>query len=142
MLEYFIHGKLMHKKCFAHKQFRRLYKIFYRHAIMHHKNNQHHINIDFKSHIAISLASPAILTTYIMIDLVHSLIVFCIALSYAYLWTKLHRSIHDLEDNWTKHIPKYYQLARRHHLLHPKDPNKNLGTVFLFTDILFGTKQS
>ena len=58
-----------------------------------------------------------------------------------YLWSKLHRAIHQLEDNWTSRIPWYYPACEKHHVDHHESFHrgviKNYAVVFLFTDWLF-----
>ena len=57
---------------------------------------------------------------------------------HSYVWSKLHRAQHDLEDNWTCRLPWFAEL-KRHHLDHHIRPSRNFAALFLWTDRLFGT---
>ena len=57
---------------------------------------------------------------------------------HSYVWSKLHRAQHDLEDNWTFRLPWFAEL-KRHYLDHHIRPSRNFAAMFLWTDHLFGT---
>lgn len=55
-----------------------------------------------------------------------------------YVYTRVHRCVHELEHNWTERLPGFQEM-KRHHLDHHRRPNRNFSVVFLWTDRLFGT---
>jgi hypothetical protein len=58
---------------------------------------------------------------------------------YTYLWARMHRAIHDLESNWFQRCGPVFQYFRNHHLKHHANARVNFGTVFPWTDYVFGT---
>jgi Fatty acid hydroxylase superfamily len=58
---------------------------------------------------------------------------------YTYLWTRIHRAIHGVENNWFRRIGPAFRFFRNHHLRHHVHANANYGTVFPLTDYLFFT---
>jgi sterol desaturase/sphingolipid hydroxylase (fatty acid hydroxylase superfamily) len=58
---------------------------------------------------------------------------------YTYLWTRIHRAIHGIEDNWFRRIGPAFRFFRNHHLRHHVRANGNYGTVFPMTDYVFLT---
>ena len=65
------------------------------------------------------------------------LLVACIG--YATLWSSFHEAYHGISETWVTKF-RYYDIWRKHHLLHHQHPKRNFGTVFIYTDMLFGTK--
>lgn len=55
---------------------------------------------------------------------------------YTYLWTRLHRAIHGVEQNWLARSGFVFRFLRDHHLQHHDHATVNYGTVFPFTDYL------
>ena len=58
---------------------------------------------------------------------------------YTYLWTRMHRAIHDNETNWFRRSGPVFRFFRNHHLKHHVHANVNYGTVFPWTDYVFFT---
>jgi hypothetical protein len=58
---------------------------------------------------------------------------------YTYLWTRMHRAIHGVENNWFRKIGPAFRFFRNHHLRHHVHANGNYGTVFPVTDYVFFT---
>ena len=58
---------------------------------------------------------------------------------YTYLWTRIHRAIHDIEANWFQRSGPVFRFFRDHHLKHHVIAKVNYGTVFPWTDYLFFT---
>lgn len=135
LAEYTLHRYTMHQRFFKHKK---LAWIFEDHHISHHKHDDYTKNIDLPMWYHLVLSSPmiAILLIYSWIGLSAWL---CIAFYHSYLWTKAHRAIHGLEDNWMTKWLFYYQI-RDHHIKHHSHVNKNYGVCFFWCDRLFGTK--
>jgi sterol desaturase/sphingolipid hydroxylase (fatty acid hydroxylase superfamily) len=108
------------------------------HAIEHHKNERNDLNIDLPLYNHLIVGSPVILaSTFIGLPCLLALLT--VFAFHSYTWTKIHRGIHELEQNWLMKT-NFYKKAKRHHELHHKRPGKNFGVVFLFTDSLFRTK--
>jgi len=133
LAEYSIHRWTMHRWVKWLPKF-----IFWDHAIEHHKHKRNDLNIDLPIYYHLIIGSPLIILSCFMglPSLIAVLLVFCF---HSYTWTKLHRGIHDLEQNWLMKT-KYYEKAKDHHIKHHHRPGKNFGVVFLFTDSIFGTK--
>jgi hypothetical protein len=58
---------------------------------------------------------------------------------YAYLWNRMHRAIHGIEDNWFRRSGPIYRFFLNHHVQHHTHANTNYGTVFPWTDYVFRT---
>ena len=132
IMEYMIHKHTMHRR----KRWLPDW-IWKDHAIEHHKNERNDLNIDLPIYNHLIVGSPLILTSY-FIGLPCLLALLSVFVFHSYTWTKLHRGIHDLEQNWLMKT-RYYKKAKIHHELHHKRPGKNFGVVFFFTDSLFRT---
>ena len=131
--EYLIHRYTMHKKKWWLPEW-----VFHDHAIEHHHLERNDINIDLPLHYHLTIGAPLLLlASFISFSCFCSLLL--VFMFHSYTWTKLHRGIHDLEDNWLKKT-SYFKRAKKHHELHHERPGKNFGVVFLWTDRIFGTK--
>ena len=132
--EYGVHRFLMHRPWPWRS------RLYVRHHVMHHQNRRNDLQIDLPPWqmlvYSVPLWGPALL-----LDLSIGLTFMGCAVGYGYLWSKLHRAFHNLEVNWTVFLPWYYDAAYKHHHLHHVDPKCNFGTVFIFTDRLFGTRR-
>ena len=60
---------------------------------------------------------------------------------YTYLWARMHRAIHNIESNWFQRCGPVFRFFRNHHLKHHINAGVNFGTVFPWTDYLFGTRR-
>jgi len=133
--EYLIHKYTMHKKVWFLPKW-----IYQEHAVEHHGKHRYDINVDlpFTNHLVIGSPVFILLGIYSLPGLLAWTLV---TLHHSIYWTKLHRASHDLESNWTEHLPTepYYIKKRKHHLLHHVHPNKNFGVVYAWNDKLFGT---
>jgi hypothetical protein len=58
---------------------------------------------------------------------------------YTYLWTRIHRAIHEMDANWFRKSGPIFRFYRDHHLKHHRNTKSNYGTVFPWTDYLFFT---
>ncbi len=132
--EYTIHRWIMHRK--------RIWvpaSVFDDHVIEHHNNQRTDINIDLPVYNHLVIGSPLLVASYLMggwASFVALIVIFCF---HSYAWTKMHRGMHGIEQNWMMKTGFYWR-AKLHHLLHNKRPGKNFGIVFLFVDTLFRTK--
>ena len=137
LAEYFIHRDWMHKPFFD-----RLSKfgwVYTHHAVEHHGKNRNDINIDLPVKLHFMLGSPVLLIFFLIGGFQAILALSLIFLFHSYAWTKIHRAIHELEDNWVGRLP-FFWFFKDHHLKHHEIPNKNYAVVFIFTDYIFGTK--
>jgi sterol desaturase/sphingolipid hydroxylase (fatty acid hydroxylase superfamily) len=134
--EYLTHKYPMHKRLTKHPWFN---WIFEDHVIAHHKDNRKDVNIDLSISHHLSVAFPLLawLAWLSPIGLITTLLVFAF---HSYAWTKVHRGIHGVEENWVMKTSIYRRL-RAHHLEHHDSPSRNFGVVFPFTDLIFGTYQ-
>ncbi len=148
MGEYFVHKYFQHG-ILSPKWFRSTQSLLFglsyvwsschSHAYHHHQLNENSlVLIDLPLSRVLKLYSP-ILILLGLISLLGAAVLTITLLSYAYVWTKLHRTIHEVEVSWIVSFPGYDYL-RRQHLLHHKDTTKNFGAVFGFvTDYLYNT---
>lgn len=113
--------------------------VFVRHSLLHHKDERNDTNIDLEWWFASLMSLPIVGVLYFTLGWIPALVMLLLAIIYSIVWTKMHRAFHDLESGWIRYVPGYNQ-ALTHHLRHHDKPNKNLGTVFWFSDYLFGTK--
>ena len=133
IIEYSIHRWTMHRNRSWLPKW-----IFQDHAIEHHHMERNDINIDLPLYFHILVGSPLIIASY-FISLISLLTLLAVFMYHSYTWTKLHRGIHELEENWLMKT-SYFKKAKHHHELHHERPGKNFGVVFLWTDLLFRTK--
>ena len=110
---------------------------FFRHAVLHHRDGRNDLNVDLESSYVLYVAGP-IIAAAACFDLGGAVVLAAGFLFYGFLWTKLHRAIHDIENNWARRL-WCYPAIERHHLAHHRQPGRNFGAVFFFTDRIFGT---
>lgn len=134
------HGEPVGRWKAASSRSRFVVNTFDRHAIKHHKQGRNDVNVD----IVITDTLPAVIPIAIPLWFVSPVITIAFVLfsaPYCYLWTKMHRAFHGIETNWTVETP-FYDSYKSHHELHHQHPTFNFGTVFPWTDYLFGTKMT
>ncbi len=135
LAEYVIHRYTMHMRFFPKGT---LDFVFEDHHIDHHKFNDYSKNIDLPIYFHLLLSAPIIIALFFLSY--WALFAWLLVIAHhSIFWTKLHRSVHDLESNWTESLP-FYKSMRQHHLSHHDHPNKNFGVVYPVTDMVFGTK--
>jgi sterol desaturase/sphingolipid hydroxylase (fatty acid hydroxylase superfamily) len=109
------------------------------HAIQHHAKDRVDINIAITPTQTLIGSLPVYIAGYLLCGWWAVALSIFFALFYSFAWTALHSSIHNLGYTWVTYIP-FYKVWRDHHLVHHKHVNKNFGTLFIWTDYLFGTK--
>jgi hypothetical protein len=114
-----------------------LRRVFHRHAGVHHRDGRNDLNVDLPLRTHFLWGWPALLAAA-WFDLAGAGVLAACFVAHAVLWTKMHRAIHGLEENWTQAL-WFYGAVRRHHLEHHRRPARNFGAVFFFTDRLFRT---
>jgi hypothetical protein len=134
LLEYVGHRFFMHRPVLDRFGLRR---VFRNHAILHHHGDRNDLNVDLPIMTHFVWGFP-ILIVIAWIDIVGAMTLSACYVAHSILWTKLHRAIHGLEHNCTKRL-WFYALIKLHHLEHHRQPRKNFGAVFPFTDYVFGT---
>ena len=132
--EYLIHKHTMHKR----KRWLPFW-IFKHHAIDHHRDDRQDLNIDLPVYMHLMIGSPLIVASYLLFGWVSTVPLLTTFFYHSYVWTHMHRAIHDLENHWITKT-RYYKRAKKHHLDHHDKPTKNFGVVFLWTDYIFRTK--
>lgn len=134
LIEHTVHRHLMHRVLFDWRIFR---LIFGGHAVVHHrqKRNDSNIRLPIYTHVAWGLPSVALVSFF---DYAGAVILALAFLFHPLFWTKLHRAIHGVENNWTQSL-WFFDAIAHHHLEHHRRPGKNFGAVFIFTDYLFRT---
>lgn len=134
LVEYIAHRHFMHRPLLDRLGLR---QVFHEHAILHHRDGRNDLNINLPLYVHCIWGLPSVGIVGLF-DLVGALILSAVFVCHSILWTKLHRAIHGLEDNWTMSF-RFYSVIEHHHQEHHRRPGKNFGGVFLFTDYLFGT---
>lgn len=107
------------------------------HAIEHHGKGRNDVNIDINA-LSVSASVIPLLIFAFFLGWAWVAFVLVASICYAALWSSLHESYHGISENWVTKLP-FYSVWRKHHLLHHEQPKRNFGTVFIFTDRLFGT---
>ncbi len=135
LAEYIGHRFLMHRPVLDRIH---LKKVFFNHAILHHKLNRTDLNLDLPVRTSLLWGLPFIVGA-MLADRVGGLVLMAVVCSHAFLWTRLHRAIHDHETNWTQRL-WLFESIKTHHLEHHRRPGKNFGAVFPLTDFVLRTK--
>jgi sterol desaturase/sphingolipid hydroxylase (fatty acid hydroxylase superfamily) len=108
------------------------------HAIEHHGKSRNDVNVDINALSVVGATSPMfVFAIFLGWPWVVFVLVACVL--YAALWSSLHETYHGVSENWVTKFP-FYDIWLKHHLLHHQQPTRNFGTVFIYTDMLFGTK--
>lgn len=112
---------------------------FNRHAILHHHDRRNDLNIDQPVYYGVIGSLPIAVPLALFGFYVPALIMLVVAVTNCFVWTGMHRAMHDKGGNWVKRLP-WYKCWEHHHMLHHEHPGKNFGTVFgPITDWIFGT---
>jgi hypothetical protein len=113
----------------------------------HHQGSNHHDLVDMPVINGLRLTAPFLLAVLVwgyVVGPATSVLAPGLALLswsfvYTWLWNRMHRAIHDVEKNWFRRSGPLFRFFLNHHLQHHKHANVNYGTVFPWTDYLFGT---
>jgi sterol desaturase/sphingolipid hydroxylase (fatty acid hydroxylase superfamily) len=112
-------------------------RIWRNHAVLHHRENRVDINIGLAPSMALLVLSPwLILALWLGWGWVSFL--FGLSIGYGWLWTSIHAAIHGVDCLWMRRMPGF-SIWCLHHETHHQQPFRNFGTIFIFTDVLFGT---
>lgn len=123
VVEYLAHRLVMHHECPP------LRGAFDRHHVQHHRLGRLDVNVDAPAWFYLSIGSPA-LAALALAGLWAELATAAATIAaYAWLWTGVHRAIHDLGGRWATFLP-FYPALRRHHLAHHARPGRNFGALF------------
>lgn len=107
------------------------------HAVEHHGKSRNDVNIDLNALSVVASVSP-LLVFAIFLGWAWVAFVLLACIGYAALWSSLHEAYHGVSENWVTKF-RFYDIWLNHHLKHHKQPTRNFGTVFIFTDRLFRT---
>ena len=132
LAEYYLHRYVMHRPI------RWLYDWYAEHYIEHHGRKRNDVNINLGFMLTFLLSSP-LLVGWWWLDSQWVIVVGALSFAYAETWTALHRCHHDLGCRWLKSVPGY-AIWREHHEGHHQHFGRNFGTVFIWTDRLFGSR--
>jgi hypothetical protein len=113
----------------------------------HHQGSNHHDLVDMPVRNGLRLTAPFLLAVLVwgyVVGPATSVLAPGLALLswsfvYTYLWNRMHRAIHDVEENWFRRSGPVFRFFLSRHLQHHAHANVNFGTVFPWTDYLFGT---
>lgn len=130
--EYIAHRWTMHKPGLGKIH------IWEEHAVQHHAGSRNDVNIVLSGLTVFVGALPLLIFTF-WLGWAWVAIVLLGSILYAALWSNLHASYHEVGSKWLEKFP-LYPIWKNHHLNHHLHTNKNFGTVFVWTDYLFGTK--
>lgn len=132
LIEYGAHRWTMHKPGFGK------IPLWEEHAVQHHAKHRNDINIVLSAFTVLLAASPLFFFCFILgWPWVAVVLLGCVF--YAGIWSALHASYHGVGGKLITKLP-LYPIWKKHHLAHHKRPTKNFGTIFIYTDIIFGTK--
>ncbi len=114
----------------------------------HHQGVNEHDLVDVPILNGLRLTAPFILCVLVwgyvvgpaasIVAPVLALLIWCLV--YPYLWNRMHRAIHDLEENWFRRSGPIFRFFLNHHLQHHAHARVNYGTVFPWTDYVFRTR--
>ena len=135
LIEYVLHRWVMHKPYLGRLWY------YTEHAVEHHGKGRNDINVSL-SPITVSLIASPVMLLYFIYGYGVFVVVVALSFLYAGLWTVLHNSFHDVKYTWVHKCFPFYSTLEKHHILHHKNPNTNFGTIFFFSDYLFGTKHA
>jgi sterol desaturase/sphingolipid hydroxylase (fatty acid hydroxylase superfamily) len=107
------------------------------HAIEHHGKGRNDVNIDINA-LSVAASVTPLLVFAIFLGWAWVAFVLFASIAYSALWSSLHEAYHGVSENWVTKF-RFYDIWRNHHLKHHQRPTRNFGTVFIFTDWLFGT---
>ena len=135
LAEYVVHRYFMHRKTLGGM----FSWIYIDHALEHHGKKRNDINIEMPFMTVFVISLP--LNIFVLFfGIKYSLIVILLSFLYSVVWTNLHKAHHNMGYNFIPKIP-FYGLWKNYHLTHHNYPNKNYGTVFIYSDLLFGSYQ-
>lgn len=113
----------------------------------HHSGENGHKFVDMPLRNCLLLATPVLLALAVwgfavgpwsaVLAPAAAMLTWCFV--YTYLWTRLHRAIHGVEQNWFGRSGPLFRFFRNHHLRHHVNEGVNYGTVFPWTDYVFFT---
>jgi ubiquinone/menaquinone biosynthesis C-methylase UbiE/sterol desaturase/sphingolipid hydroxylase (fatty acid hydroxylase superfamily) len=145
LLEYIAHRWIMHK---ANRLLDPQLTQLRAHG-KHHQGSNDHDLVDVPVRNGLRLTAPFILCVLVwgyfvgppasVIAPVLALLTWCLV--YPYLWNRMHRAIHDMEENWFRRSGPVFRFFLNHHLQHHAQGGAkfNYGTVFPWTDYVFRT---
>ena len=107
------------------------------HAIEHHGKGRNDLNVDITALSVVAATSPLLVFAIFLGWAWVSCVLFA-CIGYSWLWSSLHEAHHGISENWVTKF-RFYNIWLKHHLLHHRQPTRNFGTVFIFTDRLFRT---
>lgn len=135
-IEYVSHRWFMHRPTLGKKQ-----SVYRKHHVEHH-----HRGMNDNQHIDMHMLQPENAVTSLLLvvaiswfGMIPAATWFVCLVLYGFAWTAIHRSSHDLSNNWLSRT-WYGRKAIEHHLAHHERPYCNFGTVFWFTDWFLFTK--
>lgn len=145
--EYAAHRWVMHWE-WKHKWLRWLNRFsFDHHDGEHHRKNMDHpvwLHIDLLVRYHLFATTPLWLIQFYRIS--HGelwifgrfVALMVVLFGHSYVWSKLHRQMHGIENNWTGKLWCYEKLYA-HHMLHHEQSNRNYSVLSMWTDRLFRT---
>lgn len=113
----------------------------------HHRGHNEGEFVEMPLRNCLLITSPVWLLLIIRGALLGSVLAFAIpaaamftwCVGYSYLWTRVHRAIHEPVQNRHHTAGRLFSILRDHHLMHHAHPQRNFGTLFPWTDYLFFT---
>jgi len=150
LIEHWAHSRLMHKKPrnFLTKKSPARWKMFDRHAIVHHRQYFKHFHDEAVPHgedrgiqlnvwegLVESLPVSAVLAFFSFTGAMLFPVVVCL---HHLTWNQIHMEMHKPEGRFFAGWPLFKHLAR-HHYLHHRYPDKNFNVALPVGDLLFGT---
>jgi hypothetical protein len=150
LIEHWAHSRLMHKKPrnFLTQKSPARWKMFDRHAIVHHRQyfksfhddpvphgEDRGIQLNVWEGLIESLPVSAVLALFSFTGAMLFPVVVCL---HHITWNQIHMEMHKPEGRFFAGWRLYKHLAR-HHYLHHRYPDKNFNVALPVGDLLFGT---
>jgi len=153
-IEWGAHRFLMHSKSLPKSIYGKLSyfeDVFRNHAVLHHRKfysiydfeddpEGKHLNLRFT--VGDLVTSNVLLMPlhglYFMWEPVGSAALFCMLLTYMFLWNGLHTEMHIPTNRWYFRNA-VFRFLNRHHYLHHCHPGRNFNVVLPLPDYIFGT---
>lgn len=136
-IEYVSHRWFMHRPTLGKRN-----SVYREHHVEHHHlglNEQIHVDMHLLQ-INNGISGAAMVSgIWLVFGAIPAATWLACLIVYGLAWTAIHRSSHDLSNNWLSRT-WYGRKAIEHHLAHHERPYCNFGTVFWFTDWFLFTK--
>ena len=124
--EYVAHRWVMHKRWSG-------WMSYNHHDQGHHEQQLDHpviVHVDLPIWIHLIVCSPLIAFQIYAGRWIGLAALICVLCWHSYVWSKMHRQMHKIENNWTRKLPSY-KAFEKHHQGHHQDKRTNFSVLYL-----------